>query len=145
MEINIQGNVFDIEFEKTKEYYQTHSLCDCPNCRNFYLQVSDRLPLLTSFLVDFGVSVDRPDELASIELNHEIQYLFAAYTVCGKIRDCINKKIQLQEDGLCLDIVFDDHYIPNEQSGEYFVIGIYNITLLWRLDEPFPVVRKNIF
>ena len=137
----------DIDIKKTKEYYQTHSLCDCPYCRNYYAQVKQRFQLVDELLSDFGVSIECPDELGSVELQDEIQYIFASYTVCGKILELNKYEIDINDGGLFLNIVIGDYYIPNEQKTDYFVVTIYNINLPWVLNEPFPtsVPYKNIF
>ena len=36
--IKIDEYTFSVDVEKTREYYETHSLCDCASCRNFYAQ-----------------------------------------------------------------------------------------------------------
>ena len=128
----------DIDVEQTKEYYKSHSLCGCPCCRNYYAQVKDRFPLLDEFLLDLGVSVDRPDEMGSVELDNEIQYLFASYTVCGKILELDKYEIDLSDGGLFLNIVIGDYFVPNEQKTDYFVVAVYNIVLPWVLNEAFP-------
>ena len=36
--IKIDEYTFFVDVEKTREYYEAHSLCDCASCRNFYAQ-----------------------------------------------------------------------------------------------------------
>ena len=147
MLIKKQDCTMDIDIKKTKEYYQTHSLCDCPCCRNYYAQVKQRFQLVDELLSDFGVSIECPDELGSVELQDEIQYIFASYTVCGKILELDKYEIDINDGGLFLNIVIGDYYIPNEQKTDYFVVTIHNINLPWVLNEPFPtsVPYKNSF
>ena len=40
---------FSVDIEKTKEYYRTHSICECADCRNFYAQAEEKLPKLKEF------------------------------------------------------------------------------------------------
>lgn len=42
--IKIDEYTFFVDVEKTREYYKTHSLCDCASCRNFYAQARGKLP-----------------------------------------------------------------------------------------------------
>ncbi len=42
--IKIDEYTFFVDVEKTREYYETHFLCDCASCRNFYAQVRGKLP-----------------------------------------------------------------------------------------------------
>ena len=130
---------FLVDLEKTKAYYQSHSLCDCQACRNFYQQASAVFPKLKAFLADFGVDLEKPDEIAWGYLSPEgkIDYLFVACTVRGEILRQDFYETDLQ-DSLFLSIVIDKGYVPNEQEGEdYFVISVCNIVLPWVLEEPF--------
>ena len=138
MIIQKQGCKMDIDLEPTKEYYKSHSLCDCQCCRNYYAQAKEKLPLLGAFLSDLGVSIDRPDEMGCVEMDNEIQYIFASYTVCGKILEYDEYEIDLNDGDMFLNIVIDDYYVPNEQKADYFVVTVYNIVLPWVLNEPFP-------
>ena len=60
--------VFEVDIEKTIEYYKTHSLCECDCCENFYVQIKDKFPKLESFLSSFGIDISKPDEIMSVEL-----------------------------------------------------------------------------
>ncbi len=138
MIIQKQDCKMDIDVEQTKEYYKSHSLCNCSICHNFYAQAKDRFHLLDEFLLEFGVSIDRPDEMGGVEANNEIQYIFVSYTVCGKILELNKNEIDLNDGGLFLNIVIGDSYIPNKQKTDCFVVTVYNIVLPWVLNEPFP-------
>ena len=138
MIIKKQGCKMDVHLEQTKKYYISNSICDCPSCRNYYAQVKDKFHLLDEFLLELGVSIDRPDEMGCIELDNEIQYVFASYTVCGKILELDKYEIDINDGGLFLNIVIGDSYVPNEQKTDYFVVTVYHIVLPWVLDEPFP-------
>ena len=133
-----QGCKMDIDLEQTREYYQSHSLCDCAFCRNYGVQVKDRFPFLDAFLLELGVSVERPDELGCVEADNEVQYVFASYTVCGNVSEPDKYEMNLCDGGLPLRIVIGDSYVPNEQKADYFVLTVYGIVLPWVLSEPFP-------
>lgn len=64
-QIKINNYKFSVDIEKTKEYYNTHSLCDCVCCRNYYKQIEKELPKLKEFLDNFGVDIAKPDEVMS--------------------------------------------------------------------------------
>ncbi len=131
--------VFEVNIEETIEYYKTHSLCECDCCENFYTQIKDKFPKLESFLYDFGVDISKPDEIMSVELDNEIQYIGVDYTVCGEVATMGQYEIDIQ-DNLFFNIVITDGFSsPNEQTGEYFTISIANVfELPWVLDKPFP-------
>ena len=55
--IKKMGYVFSVNIEQTEKYYETHSLCDCESCRNYYAQIKDKFPKLDAFLREFGVDI----------------------------------------------------------------------------------------
>lgn len=82
--IEFNGFVFSVDVERTQEYYKTHSLCACGDCRNFYAQ-SKILSELDDFLKIFGADVSKPDEAMSVEENDRVNYICVDYTICGRI------------------------------------------------------------
>ena len=86
--IEKEDYIFDVDIEKTKEYYATITLCDCNECQNYYRQAENTFPKLTSFLLDFGIDIARPDEICSIYNKGEVAYLAVAYTVVGECVKC---------------------------------------------------------
>ena len=134
MLIQKQDYKMDVDIEQTELYYESHSLCDCQSCRNYYAQVRDRFVVLDNFLSEFGVAIDRPDEIGWIEAENKVEYLFVSYTVCGRILEYGEYEMSLNDAELVLNIVIGGSDIPNEQKGEYFVITVYNIVLPWVLD-----------
>ena len=135
--------IFEVDIEKTIEYYKTHSLCECECCENFYAQIKGKFPKLESFLADFGVEITKPDECMSVELDNTIEYIGIDYTVCGKIANMGQYEIDIQ-DNLFFNIVITDGFSsPNEQTGDYFTISVSNtFELPWVLDKPFPTTTQ---
>ena len=139
MIITKEGKTLDIDFETTVQYYKEHSLCDCPECRNFYAQAREKFPELTAFLAELGVDIQRPDESGSFAMGDEVDYHFIAYTVNGRILEHDGFEIDIQDGERCLRVVIDNRYFPNDQKvEEYFTIAVYGVRLPWVLDEPFP-------
>ena len=133
---------FYVDIEKTKEYYNTHSLCDCVCCRNYYKQIEQELPKLKEFLDDFGVDISKPDEIMSVENEGFIDYLNVDYTVCGNVINMSEYEIDIY-DNLFLNVVVTEGFAsPNEQTGEYFTLSVTNIRLPWVLDVPIPTTIK---
>ena len=130
--------VFLVDVERTKQYYKTHSLCECECCRNYYAQIRKKYPKLTDFLEEFGVDVARPDEVMSVEETHFIDYIDVDYTVCGKVETLGNYEIDINDNTFLSMLITEGFATPNEQKGEYFTISVMNIKLPWVLDEPFP-------
>lgn len=138
MVIQIQNCKLDVNVTQTKEYYASHALCDCSLCRNYYAQVAAKYPALGALLSPLGVDICRPDELGGIEMDEKIQYVFAAYTVAGKLPFSEGYETELSDGGTTLRVVIDRAYVPNEQKGDFFTVTVYNVILPWALDEPFP-------
>ncbi|MBQ7828258.1 MAG: hypothetical protein IJ386_08345, partial [Clostridia bacterium] len=90
--------VFEVDIEKTIEYYKTHSLCECDCCKNFYAQIGGKFPKLEYFLSDFGVDIAKPDECMSVDLENTIQYIGVDYTVCGKVSTMREYEIDIQDN-----------------------------------------------
>lgn len=136
-------DVFSVDTGQTEKYYETHSLCDCGCCRNYYAQIGGRFPKLDAFLREFGVDMAKPDEISSVEMDDSIDYIRVDYTVCGSIQAMGQSEIDI-EDALPLKIVITDGFAsPNEQTGTYFTISVMGIELPWVLDEPFPKPMKS--
>lgn len=129
----------DADIEATKQYAQNLNLCDCCWDRNFYVQATEKFPKLTNFLANFGLSIDRPDEISPITVENEVHYLFIGYTVVGKVLEKEQYELDLFDGGQSLNIVIGGWDVPNEQkSDHYFTIKVFNIKLPWVLDEPNP-------
>lgn len=130
--------IFSVDAEKTKEYYKTHSLCDCVCCRNYYAQIKNKFPKLNDFLSEFGIDISKPDEIMSVEMDDYIDYINVDYTICGNIKSKGENEIEIYDNSFLSIIITDGFASPNEQTGEYFTISVMNIELPWVLDEPFP-------
>ena len=83
--IQKDGYVFEVDIEKTKEYYKTHFLCECDYCKNLHTQIKGKFPKLESFLAEFGVDISKPDETMPVEAEDFVDYINVDYTVCGKV------------------------------------------------------------
>ena len=132
--------IFEVDIEKTIDYYKTHSLCKCECCENFYAQIKGKFPKLESLLADFGVDITKPDECMSIELDDKIQYVGIDYTVCGKVSTMGEYEIDVHDNRFFSLVITDGFASPNEQTGDYFTISINTVfEFPWVLEKPFPV------
>lgn len=142
-QIKIGGWVFSVDLQKTREYYLTHSLCDCPGCRNLYAQIGSLSDTLTHFLSEFGINICRPDESADVEMKGCIDYLFVGYTVTGTVET--EGICETDVDGYHIRISKGDtpeNWFPNEQTEPCFYITVSGISLPWALAEPYPGSEK---
>ncbi len=127
--------VFSVDVEKTKEYYNTHLLCECVYCRNYYAQIKEQRPELTAFLSEFGVDAAKPDETWSVDLSDHVDYIGVDYTVCGKVEVMGDGGIYAYGNRHLSVRITEGFCSPNEQTGDYFTISADNITLGWVIDE----------
>ena len=121
-------STFSVDIEKTRNYYKTHSLCNCENCRNFYAQIKNNFPELDRFLSEFGVDISKPDEASSVEADNYIDYLTVYYSVCGRSEAPNAYEIDIL-DKSPLHVTIGGEYAPNEQVGDYFMITVTGIKL----------------
>lgn len=52
-----------MDFEKTKEYYEqlaSSDLCQCAYCRNYVKEVKKSYPLVSKYLENIGVDIEKP-------------------------------------------------------------------------------------
>ena len=139
MIVRKNGFVVDVDIESTIKYSREHSLCDCDEDCNFYVQAKEKFPQLAEFLSGLGLLIDRPDEIGSCAAEDYIDYHFVSYTVVGEILEAGKYEIDMFDGGLFLNIVIDNWYVPNEQETDrYFTVTVYNIRLPWVLQKPFP-------
>ena len=134
MEIKMNGNVFDVDLERTQAYYQSNTLCTCAYCRHYRENVRQQYPKLTALLERFGVDAARPDETEPYEQDGMIEYAAVHYTVSGAILAGSKKETRL-EDTETLRLIFEpggkdaDAYYPSEQEEPYFYITVQGVKL----------------
>lgn len=126
-----KGNiVFSVDYESTKEYYKTHSVCDCGDCRNLYAQIKEYAPRLNRFLEEFGVDISRPDESGPVESEDKTDYLFVGYTVTGEMKGGDLHETEI--DGLKITFSSGDNpfeWFPHEQTKPCFFISVSGLSL----------------
>ena len=134
MEIKLNGNVFDVDPERTQAYYQSNTLCACVYCRHYRENVMQRYPKLTALLERFGVDAARPDETEPYEEDGVIEYAAVHYTVSGYILADGKNELRLADtEGLRL--IFEpvgkdaEVYYPNEQEEPYFYITVWSVKI----------------
>ena len=123
--MQIQDYTFEIDLEKTVEYYKTHGLCDCDTCLRYYAVAKDRLPKLDAFLSKFGVDISRPDHVFSHEENGRLFCISVDYTVCGKIAVTGSSEIHIEDEHhTFIPIITAGFVTPNHQTSDYFTISL---------------------
>ncbi len=144
--INKEDYIFNIDIEKTKDYYQQRTLCECDECQNYYRQAEDTFPTLKKFLSDFGIDIARPDEICSTYHSGVVEYDAVAYTAIGECIKCGEYEIDMKDGGLFLNLVINKSPVfPNEQEDiQCFEIVIYNIHLPWVLETPHKAQKDKI-
>ena len=80
MIVRKNGFTLDVDLENTIKYSREHSICNCDEDRNFYVQSKEKFPKLAEFLSELGLLIDRPDEIGSYAEEDYIDYHFVSYT-----------------------------------------------------------------
>ena len=144
--IEKEDYVFNVDIEKTKEYYATKVLCDCDECQNYYRQAENTFQKLKNFLLDFGIDIARPDEICSTYSKGRVDYHVVAYTAVGECVKCGKYEIDMEDGGLFLNLVINKNpAYPNEQEErQCFEIVVYNIRLPWVLETPHEEERPKM-
>ena len=127
---------FDVDITETMtvsgEEVAEH--CVCGSCRNFYRTVDDRYPDLRTFLSQFGLDLEAPDELIPCHENGEVWYT-GCYSVCGKILH-LGKRPMLV-DGVDIQPSREFPQINFTSAPEpCFYLILRDIRLPWALPEP---------
>lgn len=117
-----------VNIEKTKKYYDSleqESLCNCNYCKNYYLQVREKYPKVSSYLDSLGVDIWKPFEISSLEPdeNNILEYCVCQYIVFGCCSDTYIYKI---DD---VDFRIAQSYSDTGIKEEHFVIEFYPIKL----------------
>jgi hypothetical protein len=126
----------DIDVQRTMQYYakESEQRCDCAYCRNFSAVVDEKFPDLRSFLVQFGVDIDTPDESMPYDGPGEMWYV-NVYSVCGKILEGDGKKLEV--DGVNIHLFSENRrQVPSYSPEPSFFLETGMIALPWVLDEP---------
>ena len=138
MELNKYGGVFSFDKKKTEEYYKNRTeLCDCENCKYFYSHIKGLFPKLDEFLSDFGIDIERPDEVWAVETADKFLVIEAGYTVCGNIIGNVPSDFKknllsdfLIDDKQKIKIVYAHGFcFPNSQQGDYFSISVRDFSI----------------
>jgi len=140
MRICIDDWEFGVDMTATMAYYAGEAAehCDCAYCRNFYQSVDKIQPQLRSFLAQFGVDVEAPDELVPFEPPTQ---MMAFYGVSGKILRF--GRNPLSAGNLCIYPETADKAQANTFLLEpHFFLRTDMMQLTWLLDEPMEDVRS---
>lgn len=131
-----------IDIEDTKEHYKNLELCECSTCQNFYTQIKGKFPKLEAFLEEFGIDVEKPDEIDGAYLDNHAEYVWIDYTVSGRMeaidghKVAYEEQLELELDDFPATIVISEHFIfPNKREGECFAVSIKGLSLPWVLEE----------
>lgn len=134
--------LFLVDIEDTKEQYKNLTLCECPNCQNFYAQIKGKFPKLEAFLEEFGIDAEKPDAIDGVYLGNHAEYVWIDYAVSGRMETIDGHKVAYEEqlelklDDFPATIVISEQFIyPNKREGECFAVSIKGLTLPWVLEE----------
>ena len=132
MILRIDDWQFDVDLTQTMEYSAAEAAehCTCAYCRNFYVTVDAECPQLRTFLGEFGLDLEAPDELMPYDICDRLSYA-GKYVVFGRILHYGSDRIRC-----------GNAYVWPMTDSEFdivqphFVLSLEELEVPWRLDEP---------
>lgn len=120
--------------KETEDFYETiedETLCRCAYCENYRREVVAAYPLLTTYLRQLGVEIEKPFETMPLEVDDRgmIAYSGVQYIVCGapeQFEACVVEDVRVTLAGV---------HPTTGLAMPHFVIEVYPITLPWVMDE----------
>ena len=77
----------EVDIEKTRTFYsslKSEILCDCGDCRNYYLQIKSTYPEVDKYLSKMGIDIEKPYETSPLEPKDGfLEYCACQYIVFG--------------------------------------------------------------
>ena len=118
-----------MDIAKTGNYYRKlnqNDLCSCDYCRNYRFAIQGAYPILSDYLAEMGVDIEKPFETIPLE-PHEgsIEYIAVQYVVMGNRSDFKAAVVSGVNIGIA-----DSHPMTDIEE-EHFVIEISPIKLRW--------------
>lgn len=121
----------DVETNMHYSSVQAQDNCRCAYCRNFYATVDNVCPSLRSFLLQFGVDINGPDEICPFEPT----IYEAVYIVNGQILK--KGSWQISVDGIPVQIKsMEESDMDTVRPAPYFTLTVGLVELPWVMDEP---------
>lgn len=133
MLLRIADWAFEVDFVQNMDVsaQQAKEHCTCGYCRNYYMALDRCYPGIRSFLANFGIDPEGPDELSPFEPT----IYEASFIVNGRIVERGMKHLYI--DGIPVRILnAQDADMDTERSEPYFVLIIGLMELPWLLNEP---------
>lgn len=132
MQMNLADWLLDVNVALTMSLSlpQAEDHCTCGYCRNFYSAADLELPKLRSFLSEFGIDMEGPDEFCPFEPT----IYEATYIVQGNILRRGTEKLHI--DGVPLSVLSADEVdFETSHPSPRFALKIGLFELPWVLDE----------
>lgn len=116
--------------ERTRQFYaaiKADDLCSCNYCKNYYLQVKETYPLVSDYLADLGVDIEKPFETSPLEPDEHgiLEYCVCQYIVLGNTPCSFTKRM----GEVTIDIATS--YPNTHMQQDHFVLDVYPIKLKW--------------
>lgn len=121
-----------MNIEKNQKYYgrltQT-DLCQCAYCKNYVREIRKSYPLVSKYLEDMGIDVEKPFETMPLEPNEKesIQYISVQYIAFGDRSDF--KKAIVSGVNIDVSVL----HPPTNIKEDHFVIDLFPIILKWNM------------
>ena len=119
-----------MDVEKNQKYYKhlgSTDLCQCAYCKNYVKEIRKSYPLVSKYLEDMGIDIEKPFETMPLEPDEKqtIEYIGSQYISFGDVKHF--KKTVIS--GVNIDVA-ESH--PSTGIKEnHFVIELFPIILKW--------------
>ena len=123
------GFYMEVDIEKTRTFYsslKSEVLCDCDNCRNYYLQIKSTYPEVDKYLSKMGIDIEKPYETSPLEPKEGfLEYCACQYIVFGTCEQEYHHQIGSVEFRLAKS------YPSTGMKEKHFVLELYPIRLTY--------------
>lgn len=121
----------DVPLTMTLSAAQAKEHCNCGYCKNFYAGIDRAYPMLRTFLSEFGIDVEGPDELCPFEPT----IYEATYIIQGTIVEKGKQHLYLADVPLTICSAAESD-IYTVHPTPYFTLTVGLLELPWMLSEP---------
>jgi len=139
--LEINNWIFHVDIGKTALHSKAEAAehCTCAYCRNFYDSVDEAYPQLRSFLSQFGLCLEAPDELIPLYPPSDCSIYYA---VSGEILQ--NGNEPLSAGSIAIWPLPEHEASANTfLEGPHFFLHISCLQLPWVLSEPIEDVEST--
>lgn len=104
--------------DKNRAFYDSHTPCDCADCKNFCMRITAACKDLAEFLSRYDIDIEKPFNLVSIDRGEFTEYFSCQYLAFGECPD----DFEMDLSNVTLRKETDGHPSTKEYGEPNFVI-----------------------